>query len=352
LALSILGVAVPENRMPEWSYFSLYMLIAAVCLNIFSIYDVVSKNENLIIILLAQEGYLIKDDPSDSNVGGLYNFICIGVFWYYYFKYFKCKSVLTKAHNRLFVFLLVILFVTIFLASLVKLSRGELIPFLIGAVIIYVYVKASRRNLSNFQFCFFLTKFLLAMLTIFSIFSLIRGSIDFDKILADFLGYSIASYNRLAALLEGELNYTYQGTGVYLSSFLSFNKSLNSMFGVAAYFGWPVYSQTWWSEFFAVGIYGFNKYLIWPSALGYLFIDFGWVAPLILFFYGVFYGLIWRLWLKESIYGLLLYPWFGFCLIFWFGTNYLLDTKLFVLLITAGAIHIGNRFSRYPIIGS
>ena len=352
LSAYFLGEAIPKKELFDWSFSSLYLLIAAVLFNIFSIYDIVNKNENLITILLAQEGYLIKDDVSDSNAGGLYNFICIGIFWYYYFKYFKHETALKKFQFRVFIWSLVILFFTIVLSSLAKLSRGELIPFLIGAVVIYIDARATRKNFSKFQFYLFLAKFLLVVFSIFSAFSLFRGSIDFDKILADFFGYTLASYNRLAALLEGELNYTYHGTGVYLSSFLSFNKTLNSLFGVAAYFGWPTYSETWWSEFVSVGMYGFNKYLIWPSALGYLFLDFGWVAPLVLFFYGIFYGLIWRLWLKESVFGLLLYPWFGFCLVFWFGTNYLLDTKLFVLLGTAGVIHIGTRFSRYPIIRS
>jgi hypothetical protein len=233
-----------------------------------------------------------------------------------------------------------------------KLSRGELIPFLIGLVIIYIDNKSDVKSYSGLKFFLFLAKFLFSIFFIFSIFSLFRGTIEFNKIVADFLGYTLASYNRLAALLDGELNYTYQGTGVYLSSFLSFNKTLNSVFAVSAYFGWPFYSDAWRSEFFSVEIHGFNKYLIWPTALGYLFIDFGWIAPFVLFVYGIFYGFIWRLWLKESIFGLLLYPWFGFCLIFWFGTNYLLDTKLFVLLVTAIVIYIGTCFSRYPIIRS
>jgi hypothetical protein len=30
-----------------------------------------------------------------------------------------------------------------------------------------------------------------------------------------------------------------------------------------------------------------------------------------------------------------LYPWCGFCILFWFGTNALLDTKLVVFLLVA-----------------
>jgi hypothetical protein len=41
--------------------------------------------------------------------------------------------------------------------------------------------------------------------------------------------------------------------------------------------------------------------------------------------------------------GIVLYPWFGFCILFWFGTNYLLDSPIEPLLLGAFLIFAYER---------
>jgi hypothetical protein len=63
------------------------------------------------------------------------------------------------------------------------------------------------------------------------------------------------------------------------------------------------------------------------------------MSPFLLFAYGLMTGWVWRSLKLGRTAGIVLYPWFAFCILFWFGTNYLLGTQLVVLLL--GAIVLG-----------
>jgi hypothetical protein len=89
----------------------------------------------------------------------------------------------------------------------------------------------------------------------------------------------------------------------------------------------------WRSEFDAVAAAGLNGQLIWSGAFGYIFSDLGWFSPLLLYVYGLATGWTWRSQKLGRVLGAILYPWCGFCILYWFGTNYLLDPKAAVLIL-------------------
>jgi len=51
----------------------------------------------------------------------------------------------------------------------------------------------------------------------------LKGALDLSTQVSTFIGYTIAAYNRLAAVLNGSLHFEYTGRGIYFSNFISFN---------------------------------------------------------------------------------------------------------------------------------
>ena len=341
-----LNLIEDDRKSIQHENLPLKLIIITVALNIISIYQIYSSNEDLILLIATQQGGLAKDELNETGIGGLTNFASIGIFWYCYHNYLRSQESENSKERSFQKILLLTLLTTIFVSSTIKLSRGELMPFLAGAALVYVNNKFSDQRNEGVKFGLFILKACAFVFFIFSIFSSLRGEAEITKIIADFIGYTLASYNRLSGILDGRLQFEFTGTGVYLSSFLSFNNSLNRFLPISEYMNWPRYFDLWNSEFLSVSAAGFNEYLIWPTAIGYIFIDLGWFSPIILFLYGMLYAGVWHSWKRGSPLGIILYPWLGFCLLFWFGTNYLLDTKFFVLLIISIIISIINHLNR------
>jgi hypothetical protein len=166
------------------------------------------------------------------------------------------------------------------------------------------------------------------------LFSALRGG-SVEHLLGDLMSYSISSYNRLSAVVHGRIVYPYSGRGIYLWSFLGFNNMLNAVIPFREWFHWPSFLQVWQSEFDATSNAGLNGFSIWSGTFGYIFAEVGWLSTLYVFVCGMLYGAVWRSVKHGKLLGVILYPWFAFCILFWFGTNYLFDNKIIVLLADA-----------------
>jgi hypothetical protein len=224
-------------------------------------------------------------------------------------------------------------------SSTLSLSRGDLMPMFAGIVILFLLrrlIDGKLGFLSTLKFAAFCAG---SMGALFVSFSLLRGAGP-DALIGDILGYTIAAYNRLAAVLDGRLRYPFSGRGLYISGFVAFNDTFNKIFHINQLFSWPDFDTVWRSEFAAVSSAGLDARLIWSGAFGYAFSDLKWASPLLLFIFGVVTGGAWRLLKLGRIYGVVLYPWCAFCVLFWFGTNYLLDPRAVVLLLVATALSL------------
>jgi hypothetical protein len=223
-------------------------------------------------------------------------------------------------------------------SSTLSLSRGDVMPMFAGTVILFLLRKHIDGKLKLLSVLKFAAIFAASTAALFVSFSLLRGSAGPDTLIADTLGYTIAAYNRLAAVLDGRLRYPYSGRGLYISGFVAFNKTFNTIFHVNQLFAWPDFDTAWRSEFSAVSSAGLDGRMIWSGAFGYVFSDLKWASPLLLFIYGLVTGWAWRLLKLGKTAGVVLYPWCAFCVLFWFGTNYLLDPRAVVLLLVAIAL--------------
>jgi hypothetical protein len=105
------------------------------------------------------------------------------------------------------------------------------------------------------------------------------------------MGYGPASFNRLGALLEGDLKIPNSNMGYYTNTWYWDSPIINSTAIVLKNLEFdipqPAYTN-WLATFDAVGAYKLNKNYIWVTTYGEVYADYG------------YYGIIW-----FAIYGLI-----------------------------------------------
>ena len=315
--------------------FVLAPVLLALVLNTLSLISVLREGV-LLPLLLSGEGAEVKETTGAEGSLVLSATCLSGVVWW---AIWRSQQLQVKGNSRRMtqaILCVAVLFAV--LSAVLFLNRGVLFSALVGSVII-----ALTRGLLTGAIggkVILKTSVILCPLVIvvFVLVSALRGADTSDAIASDLAGYTIASYNRLAGLLSGTLRYPYAGTGVYLSGFLTYNNLFNRIIPVREMLGWPSLYDVFKSEFWAVWRANLNGNLIWSGTFGYIYSDLGWFSPGFLFLYGLLYGLIWRAVRIGQAFGVVLYPWFAVCILFWVGLNYLLDTICAVLVIDSLAL--------------
>lgn len=323
---------------PMW--FILLPVIAGTTFAVLSIILLIRSNDYLLQFLLAAQGAQIKSDGGLELQGTIVQATpaLMGIVWW---AIWRKDQLHICGWQRFAVHLFIILASIVLLASsTLSLSRGDVMPTFAGTVILFLLRKLIDGKLKPLSVLKFASIFAASTAALFISFSLLRGSAGPDTLIADTLGYTIAAYNRFAAVLGGRLRYPYSGRGLYISGFVAFNNSFNKIFHLNQLFSWPDFDTAWRSEFGAVSSAGLDGRLIWSGAFGYVFSDLKWASPLLLFVYGLLTGWAWRLLKLGKTAGVVLYPWCAFCVLFWFGTNYLLDPRAVVLLLVAIALRL------------
>jgi hypothetical protein len=320
-----------ETNISSFKFLSIPVVIAlAFC--IASCILLLKKYPSLILAVISQMGSAIKE----SDIGlhsplGLSNTWLMGILWW---AIWRCNKVAEKKwSNYVLKFLFLAALAACTFSATLKVSRGELMPLLIGTSVICVLAKEAKGTLTNRYIATYGIVLFCGLTMIFVLFSFVRGNTD--AFWGDLISYTMASYNRLSALIHHKFSFPYAGRGFYLCSFLQSNNMLNSVIPLRKIFGWPDFMTFWQSEFNAVSSSGLNGNLIWSGTFGYIFSEVGWFSPLFVFMYGLLYGYVWRLLKRGNTFGIVLYPWFAFCILFWFGTNYLFDNKCLVLFLDA-----------------
>ena len=305
--------------------------------------QIYKSSPDLLVMLLSQQGNAVKlEQNQESTYGplGWASVMLTSVLWWTYWMLINSRPDLPRRlrDRRFFSWLI---FATGFLVQIalcvVKVSRSELMPVFGGLAILYLLDKIRRKKLTSAGLLRYSVVFSVVVVSLFSLFSLVRGAKDVDSNLSGFVGYTVASYNRMTAVLRGSMHYPYGGSGIYLSNFLAYNRSFNAIIPLKNTMGWPEYLDLWSADFQAPQLAGLNPFLIWSGAFGSLFADFGWATPLILTFYGVIYGGLWRSIKMGTTIGLTLYPWLAFSSLFWFGSNSVFDHR-FVFFFATGLL--------------
>ncbi|PSH03643.1 MAG: hypothetical protein CXZ00_11365 [Acidobacteria bacterium] len=304
----------------------------------------IKSNPTLVLTLLALQGSEIKEMAAllgTENKLALVTPFLTGIIWWAAWRYGQLD--LKKMQRRLLKFTLVLAIFSVIVAATLTLSRSELMIVISGLSVLLVLRRDEQGRLDARFVARFGIAFGVLIVFLFLSFAFLRGSQAPDVLICQFLGYTFASYNRLAAMVNDGLRYPFAGHGIYLSSVIAFSQSLGHVLPFREAMGSPEYLEVWGSQFGAVSRAGLSEGLIWSGAFGYIFSDVGWFAPLVLFGYGLLCGFLWNAMRAGKLLGVVLYPWCAFCILFWFGTNYLLDTPSSILVLDVMILSVYER---------
>jgi hypothetical protein len=223
-------------------------------------------------------------------------------------------------------------------------DRTSLMPLIAGLSVTWLFGKTVTKNIRILRLLTIGLSSTAGVIAVFLMVSFLRGTIAIRGLMMLLLGYTIVSYNRMAALLLGVMYDTYQGRGVYLFPILRENETLNKLFHFNDHFDWPSAWSLWSSGFSSVASAGLNPGFNFYSVFGALYSDLGWLALAYLFFVGLLVGCVWWKFRAGKTFAIVLYPWCAFCILFWAGYNVMFDGRITELVKMAVALTIYDKF--------
>ncbi|MGK2871947.1 MAG: hypothetical protein ACSLFL_06800 [Alphaproteobacteria bacterium] len=262
--------------------------------------------------------------------------LLFGVCWWALWRLLEREAWLGKADWPLRA-VLWISFIIALATALMKVARYDLMPGFFGFILVYIVFRFRHTGMRLRRYVNLLMQAGLVLLGLFLLMSWLRGNSTQSDIINNVAGYTVASYNRLAAILSGDIQFPYSGSGTYTFRFLSHIPLLHRWIDIGAMFGMPDTFDVWSSEFPAVYQAGLDGRYIWASAFGYVYADIGPFAPIYFFILGVLSGWLWRSILNSQSIGVVLYPWFAFSILFWVGDNFVAYRRL-VTFVAAGVL--------------
>jgi hypothetical protein len=323
-----------ETRISP-TVFLMIPLTIGIMLTALSVFFLLEFNPDIIAFLLTQQGAEVKEAVA-SEIASSFNLaplMLTGIIWWAFWR--SSDLDLRGWRSRLVKSVLVVAILCVIAAATLILSRDILISIACGLAVLYVIRRDAKKPVS-FGFVFGVgAAIAICVAVLFFGIAFLRGVDSWDDQVHTLIGYTAASYNRLAAVVNGNLRYPFADRGLYLSSFVAFNHTLNQLVPLGRLMNWPSQLEVWGAEFGAVTRAGLDGTLIWSGAFGYIFSDLAWFSFPFIFGYGILYGLAWN-WIKRGkVLGVVLYPAFAYCALLWVAANSLLDSQRAVLLVAA-----------------
>jgi|SRR5271156_121692 len=326
-----------ETRISPIIFLMIPLTIGIVAI-VATLFILIAYRPDIIFLLLSLQGEEIKESSMLELATSVYlaPLTLTAIIWWAYWRF--CELDLRGWRRALVKSALILAVLSEVILATLILSRGILMMAACGLAVSFVIRKSAKGAVSLRFVVGAITTIVICAALLFFSFSFLRGIDGLDGQFRVLFGYTVASYNRLAAIVNGKLHYPFAGRGLYLSSFVAFNHTLNRIVPVNSFMNWPDQLDVWGSEFGAVTRAGLNGGLILSGTFGYIFSDLGWFSFPFVFGYGMLYGIAWN-WIKRGkILGVVLYPCFGFCALLWIGTNSLLDSPQVLVLIVGVAL--------------
>jgi hypothetical protein len=230
---------------------------------------------NFVTLLAAQQGDAIK---VAGQTGQLYQgrwSKCIplltAVLWWSLFRATQLQ--VKKVTKTIFYLSLFVGMGVGILTCIATVDRGNLMPIILGLLIVYLFRKTREPNVNIIKLATIGTASGTGIIGTFLFLSFLRGALALRLLITSLLGYTIVSYNRMAALLGGVMHYAYESRGVYLSRYLLQDNGMSSVLHLVDRFGWPTPFVLWQTEVSSTLAAGLNPGYIWSGAFGYLYSD-------------------------------------------------------------------------------
>ena len=314
-------------------FFIIIPVFVAASLSMASVVLLASQNPLLLTAWYTGQSEALKSTINFSHsFSGAVN-IQIGVTWWAWYRITQSSIRGLKTGNTAKA-AVILTTLQIIGTCIIEVSRYNLIPFLFGLIIIYIYhLKAKSLKVKMTDIVRLSILSAIFIFGFFSLFSYLRGAHNASSVITTIFGYGPASYNRLAALINGYMVLPYGASWYYLAPFLDQIPLMNDI-AISHAVGFPSFTQALTSEFSAVQDAGLNRAYIWPTLFGYIYSSIGLFTPLYFFYLGTISGYIWKMYLRETTLGVFLYPWCAFAILFWVGSNIIMFRQSLLLLIS------------------
>jgi hypothetical protein len=226
---------------------------------------------------------------------------------------------------------------------MVTLQRNLLLPYLIALFGLASAIRLHPNGVSRRKLAKGLLMAGAAIVGLFILIAYFRGGAS-ESPLTVLTGYLPASVNRLAALLHGKLTPAIAGEPYYSFRFAWHPPLVRRLVPIDAWgraLGLQIPETVfdgWVDEFDAVASAGLNPSYIWATAMGYVYYDFGWLAPLYFVALGAMAGRFWNLFLQRRPAGIILYPYFATCILLWPTDNLAAHPQIWLFIFVAMAL--------------
>jgi hypothetical protein len=330
-------------KLNLFAYLTAPVLIAEV-LVAYTLEALVEKLPNALAWAFAGEAQLTKN--ALASVSGIENSlsgsipVAMAVLWWSVWTWLHMKSQISRWLKYMSLSLVLLLLATLTAYSLVIAARNIMIPLYFGFALIYLVYRAS--SVTTFKMLILAALGVLALLLVFNLFSMMRGYHG-GEALKMIVGYIPTSFNHLAALLDGRLDYSFNGIEYSNFQFVLQPPLLGRYLNVAHVLGFGLIPL---NEQFANATYmaGLNGEFVWVTAFGYIYADLGLLTPIFVFGWGILAGLIWKSFQKGRLFGVIFYPWLAFSIIFLFGSNYFFSNYLTTFFISYVMLSLYRKF--------
>ncbi|QTF09266.1 oligosaccharide repeat unit polymerase [Brenneria izadpanahii] len=334
LIFFFLGMLVTKKRkndrliVTEYNYhisnfkYIAIPVILSIIFSIMSIRLLLDKNPFILAYLLIGDGANIKRELDLSNTMAQAAQFSICIALWATVNYNNVKHEMNRMPKFILVILITFLSIICISNASLKMARFEIIPLLLGMMV--VFINQRYKTVSNVKVIKYMVISFISIVALFGLFSFMRGFDSSDDVIRSIIGYTVTSYNHMAALLDGTLEYLYPGHGYYIATFLSYIPLIGDSFTYSI-LGWPHPEDVRYREFMDTYEGMLNGNYIWITVFGYVWISIKILTPLFMFFYGVISQLAWNSFRLNKLFGLIFYPWLFFCIIFWLGSNILIQ---------------------------
>jgi hypothetical protein len=323
--------------------FLLAALLSCILLNLYSLSVILNNSPGLIELLRQGRASEIKSAIDMTGSLSQAQPMLIAMLTWFLYRYLQLRDLLRRSMRRLLVAVLLCGMALSVTLSVVKLARYELVPLILQSFIVLGAFLLARHGKAALRFI--LQTFVAAGVVglAFLLFSYLRDADGTGSAVVSILGYSVSSFNRLQSVLDGSLHHAYAGTGVYGLRFLAHIPLLHNLIDIGAIMGMPDETVAWRQEFIDVGAAGLNPVLIWVTAPGYLYADFGLFSLFIIFCLGVLWQLAWVGFRRGRAVGVVMYPFMAATVVLWFTASFMTFPAVVTALGTALALGLCER---------
>jgi hypothetical protein len=343
------GYPKPPEKLPRITarmpllYLSTPLFISTVLCGVFLIK--LGGHIDFVAMLSSGQGEMIKRAMGGDTEGNWSSalYLLSAVLWW---AYFRANQLELQGFTKVVFYLSFTGALGVDIVTCVAtVDRTNLLPVIAGLFLIYIFFKTRAEKVNIARLALISGGGGVSVIGAFLALSFLRGASAGKLMIASLMGYTVVSYNRLAALVTGVMHYAYEGRAEYLLPLLVRNDRLNTIIPMRDWFGWPDLLVQMESEFNAVLAAGLNPNYNWAGYFGYIYSDLAWWTPVYAFLLGAFAGIFWLRFCEGKTDGIVMYMWNAFSILFWVGGNWIFSEKIVRTAVSAVLLVIYDRFS-------